>query len=68
MMTFLKRIQTQLEQDKTEILSKTENLLQKFSTEQREELQRFYDMILECSVKPIHETIDHGIGMDFYEE
>ncbi|VDI64482.1 Hypothetical predicted protein [Mytilus galloprovincialis] len=60
MMTFWKRIQTQLEQDKTEILSTTENLLQKFSTEQREELQRFYDMILQCSNKPIHETIDHG--------
>ncbi|CAG2212933.1 unnamed protein product [Mytilus edulis] len=56
-----KLIQTQLEQDKTEILSKTENLLQKFSTEQRGELQRFYDMILQCSIKPIHETIDHGI-------
>lgn len=68
MMTLWKSIQAQLEHDKTEILSETEILLQKFSIEQRVELQRFYDMILECSTKPIHETIYHGTGMDFYGE
>lgn len=67
MMTFWKRIQTQSEKDQTEILSKMENLLHKFSTDQREELHRFYDMVLECSNKPIPETIDHGIDSNLFE-
>lgn len=44
-----------------------ENFLHKFSTDQREELHRFYDMVLECSNKPIPETIDHGIDSNLFE-